>query len=139
MARLHLTLLGAFQATLDGGPVRAFGYDKVRALLAYLATESERPQRRERLAGLLWRLPRELDQLLSQTTRGELEVRAAPSRELERMIERLERAINRIIDMIAFAGFLLAGVFLLDREFWLLGWLFLALAFVTAVYVVLRR
>jgi predicted unusual protein kinase regulating ubiquinone biosynthesis (AarF/ABC1/UbiB family) len=91
------------------------------------------------LAGLLWRLPRELEQLLSQATRGELEVRAAPSRELERMIERLERAINRIIDMIAFAGFLLAGVFLLDREFWLLGWLFLALAFLTGMYVVLRR
>jgi predicted unusual protein kinase regulating ubiquinone biosynthesis (AarF/ABC1/UbiB family) len=91
------------------------------------------------LAGLIWRLPRELEQLLSQTTRGELEVRAAPSRELERMIERLERAINRIIDMIAFAGFLLAGVFLLDRELWLLGWLFLALAFLTGMYVVLRR
>jgi predicted unusual protein kinase regulating ubiquinone biosynthesis (AarF/ABC1/UbiB family) len=91
------------------------------------------------LAGLLWRLPRGLEQLLSQTTRGELEVRAAPTRELERLVERLERAINRLIDMVAFAGFLLAGVYLLNRELWVLGWLFLALAFLTAMNLVLRR
>jgi DNA-binding SARP family transcriptional activator len=54
MARLELCLLGTFRATLDGAPITAFGYDKVRALLAYLAMESERPHQRERLAGLLW-------------------------------------------------------------------------------------
>jgi DNA-binding SARP family transcriptional activator len=54
MARLSLFLLGSFQITLDGEPVGTFESDKVRALLAYLAVESDRPQRRETLAGLLW-------------------------------------------------------------------------------------
>src|SRR5262249_38743332 len=31
-----------------------FGYDKVRALLAYLAVEAEHSHRRDALAGLLW-------------------------------------------------------------------------------------
>ena len=53
MAHLSLTLLGPFQASLDGQPITAFRYDKVRALLAYLAVESDRPHRRETLAGLL--------------------------------------------------------------------------------------
>ena len=54
MVRLSLSLLGAFQATLDGEPVTGFRSTKVRALLAYLATESDRPHRRETLAALLW-------------------------------------------------------------------------------------
>ncbi|MBN1813501.1 MAG: AAA family ATPase, partial [Anaerolineae bacterium] len=54
MSRLTLSLLGSFQATLDNAPVTTFESDKVRALLAYLAVESDRPQRREMLAGLLW-------------------------------------------------------------------------------------
>ena len=54
MAHLSIRLLGSFQVTLDGQPVTAFESDKVRALLAYLAVEAERPHRRERLAGLLW-------------------------------------------------------------------------------------
>jgi predicted ATPase/DNA-binding SARP family transcriptional activator len=35
-------------------PVTGFGYDKVRALLAYVATESRHPHSRESLAALLW-------------------------------------------------------------------------------------
>jgi DNA-binding SARP family transcriptional activator/predicted ATPase len=54
MARLSLSLLGPFQVTLDGQPVTAFKSNKVRALLAYLAVEADRPHRREVLAGLLW-------------------------------------------------------------------------------------
>ena len=54
MARLCLNLLGTYQVTLNGAPITDFESDKVRALLAYLAVESERPQRRETLAGLLW-------------------------------------------------------------------------------------
>ena len=54
MARLSIHLLGPFQVTLDEEPAVVFPYDHVRALLAYLATESDRPHRRERLAGLLW-------------------------------------------------------------------------------------
>lgn len=54
MAHLTLALLGGFQAELDGRPVTGFKSSKVRALLAYLAVEADRPHRRETLAGLLW-------------------------------------------------------------------------------------
>jgi len=50
---LKLSLLGPFQANLQGKPV-AFPYDKVRALLAYLAVEARTRHRREMLAALLW-------------------------------------------------------------------------------------
>ena len=51
---LELSLLGPFQVLLDGKILDAFAYNKVRALLAYLAAESGRPQRRPVLADLLW-------------------------------------------------------------------------------------
>jgi len=54
MAHLSLSLFGPFQVALDGQPVTDFHSDKVRALLAYLAVESQFPHRRESLAGLLW-------------------------------------------------------------------------------------
>src|SRR5512136_1189473 len=54
MARLSLSLLGSFQATLDGKPITGFESNRVRALLAYLAVEADRPHRRDALAGLLW-------------------------------------------------------------------------------------
>jgi WD40 repeat protein/DNA-binding SARP family transcriptional activator len=54
MARLIISLFGAFQVHLDGQPVTRFESDKARALLTYLAVEADRPHRREGLAGLLW-------------------------------------------------------------------------------------
>lgn len=54
MARLSIHLLGLFYATLDGEPVVSFESNKVRALLACLAVEADRPHTREALAGLLW-------------------------------------------------------------------------------------
>ncbi len=54
MAELSLALLGPLQVTLDGAPITTFESDKVRALLAYLAVEADRPHRRDALAGLLW-------------------------------------------------------------------------------------
>ena len=53
MAHLTLRLFGAFSMDRDGRPIR-FGYDKIRALLAYLAVEHEHPHRRQSLAALLW-------------------------------------------------------------------------------------
>jgi DNA-binding SARP family transcriptional activator/predicted ATPase len=47
-------MFGPLQVTVDGQPATGFASDKVRALLAYLAVEAERPHRREKLAGLLW-------------------------------------------------------------------------------------
>jgi predicted ATPase/DNA-binding SARP family transcriptional activator len=54
MPNLSLSLLGSFQATLDGQPVTGFESNKVRALLAYLAVEADRPHARDELIGLLW-------------------------------------------------------------------------------------
>ncbi len=52
--QLAIHCLGAFTVTLAGAERSGFESDKARALLAYLATESEQPHHRERLAGLLW-------------------------------------------------------------------------------------
>jgi DNA-binding SARP family transcriptional activator len=54
MARLSIYLLGPFHVVRDGSPVSGFESDKVRALLSYLALESEWPQPRAYLSGLLW-------------------------------------------------------------------------------------
>ena len=54
MAGLRLSLLGPFQVLLGGEEITSFESNKVRALLAVLAAEGERPQRREVLATLLW-------------------------------------------------------------------------------------
>lgn len=51
---LALHFLGGFKVFLDGTQLRDFGYDKVRALLAYVACEAEQVHPRERLADLLW-------------------------------------------------------------------------------------
>ena len=54
MAHLAIYLFGPLQAVLAGEEVITFATDKTRALLAYLAVESDRPHRRDALAGLLW-------------------------------------------------------------------------------------
>jgi DNA-binding SARP family transcriptional activator len=54
MGELALNLFGAIRVSVGDEEVSRFPSDKVRALLAYLAVESDRPHRREVLAGLLW-------------------------------------------------------------------------------------
>ena len=54
MTHLSIRLLGPMQVTLDGQPVTRFETEKVRALLAYLAVEADRPHRRDFLAEMLW-------------------------------------------------------------------------------------
>ncbi len=54
MPHLVLSFLGGFEATLDGRSLTAFGTDKARALLAYLAVEGARPHLRAALAQLFW-------------------------------------------------------------------------------------
>ncbi|TRW96964.1 AAA family ATPase [Candidatus Methylobacter oryzae] len=51
---LKLIFLGGFNAYLDGCPVAGFTYNKMRALLGYLAMEREQDHQREVLAELLW-------------------------------------------------------------------------------------
>ena len=54
MVGIEITLLGSFEVKRDHQPLSGFESDKARALLAYLATETDRPHRREALAGLFW-------------------------------------------------------------------------------------
>jgi len=54
LARLSIRLLGPFQAELYGQVLMDFRSDKVRALLAYLSVEAQRPWTRAHLADLLW-------------------------------------------------------------------------------------
>ncbi|MBN8656384.1 MAG: tetratricopeptide repeat protein [Anaerolineae bacterium] len=51
---LTLSFLGSFQAKLGEDPIHEFESIKVRALLAYLMLESERPHSRDHLASLFW-------------------------------------------------------------------------------------
>ena len=67
---LNISLLGAFHVKRDGIPQTGFATDKVRALLAYLAMERERPHRRESLAALLW--PDQSDERARQSLRQAL-------------------------------------------------------------------
>lgn len=54
MAHLSISVFGSLQVTLDGRPVTAFEYNKVRALLIYLVVEAAHPQQRDTLAALFW-------------------------------------------------------------------------------------
>lgn len=54
MPHLSLNVLGTFSASLDEHIISTFGYDKVRALLAYLAVEADRSHRRDTLAEMFW-------------------------------------------------------------------------------------
>lgn len=54
MSHLAIYTFGGFWVDLNGQPLRSFGTDKNRALLAYLALEFERSHRRDALANLLW-------------------------------------------------------------------------------------
>ncbi|HNB53659.1 MAG TPA: hypothetical protein PK530_17045, partial [Anaerolineales bacterium] len=54
MAHLSLSFLGRFSVTLEAEPVTAFGSEKVRALLAFLAIESAHAHRRTALTAMFW-------------------------------------------------------------------------------------
>lgn len=51
---LTILTLGDFQAAINGKVISGFETDKARALLIYLAVESEHDLRRSHLAGMLW-------------------------------------------------------------------------------------
>jgi DNA-binding SARP family transcriptional activator len=113
MTRLSLSLLGPFRAVLDGEPVTAFESNKVRALLAYLAAEADRPHSREKLAGLLW--PERSDRDASANLRYALSnLRAAigdrqaspPFLLVSRQTIQFNRASDAWVDVAAFSELL---------------------------------
>lgn len=54
MAHLSIRVLGDLRILKDEVLISSFESDKVRALLAFLIVEADRPHRREELIGLLW-------------------------------------------------------------------------------------
>lgn len=54
MGHLSLSFLGGFEVTLEAEPATAFGAEKARALLAFLAIESSRPHLRAELSAMFW-------------------------------------------------------------------------------------
>lgn len=54
MYRLQITLLGQFEIQIDSELIHKFDSDKVRGLLAYLATHANEHHSRTKLATLLW-------------------------------------------------------------------------------------
>lgn len=93
MKRLSLHLLGTLSVDLDGQVVTGFRSNKVRALLAYLAIESERSHSRHSLAALFW--PESPDQ--------------AASRNLRLTLHRLRRTLNEATAGAGDLAFHLAG------------------------------
>ncbi len=72
MSQLDTCFLGPFRVTRDGKSITGFESDKMRALLAYLVIEADRPHRREALAALLW--PEQAESAARQSLRQALYV-----------------------------------------------------------------
>ena len=77
MSQLRTYFLGPFRVTRDDSSapprnVNGFESDKMRALLAYLVVEADRPHRREALAALLW--PEQMEDAARQSLRQALYV-----------------------------------------------------------------
>jgi len=115
MAHLMLALLGPLQITLDGRLVTGFGYDKVRALLAYLTVEADRPHRRDALAELLW--PDQPNQVARNSLRQALatlrqaigdQVAAVPFLHITREAVQFNRASDHDLDVAKFTALLAA-------------------------------
>ncbi len=80
------------------------------------------------MAALLWRLPRTAEEAFLTISQGELEVQISRSPELERLVSRLERAIDRVLRGIVLMALLLAGAVLWAAGERVIGAAFLAIA-----------
>lgn len=80
------------------------------------------------MGALLWRLPRLTEETMLTLSRGGLEVRISRSQELEMLVGRLERGMDRLLRGVVLAGLLLTGALLFAGGQEKLGWALLALA-----------
>jgi DNA-binding SARP family transcriptional activator len=113
MTQLSIRLLGPLQILYSGAPVAGLESNKVRALLAYLAAQADRPHPRASLAGLLWpELPdaaarHNLRQALANLRQalGDREARV-PLLLIDRESARLNPDTRVVVDTATFAGVL---------------------------------
>ena len=119
MALLTVSVLGPLLVTRDTAPVDDFGYNKVRALLVYLAVEAGPPHQSAYLCSLLWpdqpdrASRRNLSQALTQLRRlfgglGALEV-SAPLLNSSLETVQLNPAAAVEVDAAQFIGLLAAS------------------------------
>ena len=123
VAQLSLSLFGPFQVTLGAQPVSTFESARVRALLAYLAVEAQRPHPREALAELLWpgwpqggalaNLRRALSNLREGIRDGEAQ---PPYLLIARETLRFNTASDHLLDVSAFTELLSGSSDRPDRE-----------------------
>lgn len=115
MAHLVLSFLGAFQATRDENAVVGFESNKVRALLVYLAVNSDQSHSREKLAGFLW--PGRPEQVARSNLRQALanlrqtlgdETATAPYLSINRESVQFNRKANVYLDVQAFTSLMTA-------------------------------
>ncbi len=78
---------------------------------------------------MLIRMPARMDAALRKIERGDLEVRARPSIELERRLRRLTQAVDRLVGAVVFSALLLFGALLYTSGERLIGGGALLLAF----------
>ncbi len=101
------------------------GGDWLEALLQWM----------EREGRALASLPSRLDSMLAKIERGEMTVIAKAAPELDHSLERLSRAINRLVAALVFVAFLLVGSLLYINAEPVLGAIALALALLAALWV----
>ncbi len=113
MPTLSLYLLGSLTAEFCGRPIASIESNRGRALLAYLALESERPHPREALATLLW--PDANPQTARQNLRRvvynlrqatETQAHAEPFLHVTRRDVQFNAASDYWLDVTAFTGYL---------------------------------
>ncbi|MBN1220679.1 MAG: AarF/ABC1/UbiB kinase family protein [Anaerolineae bacterium] len=92
------------------------------------------------LGQLALRLPNQVDGVLMQARQGNLVVQASLAPEARRLVQGIERAINRLVWMVVAVGLLLVGDrFYIEGQNKLLGGLLLLLAALAFLWGMLRR
>jgi predicted unusual protein kinase regulating ubiquinone biosynthesis (AarF/ABC1/UbiB family) len=89
------------------------------------------------IARRMFQLPLVLDEVLRQANRGELSFQIAPSPELNREMRKLEKAIQRMVGAVMFAGLAFSSALLYTVGEHTLSWVGMFLTLITFIRVVL--
>ncbi len=92
------------------------------------------------LGQVIFRLPTELDRVLTQTQRGNLTLQTSLAPDARKAAQRLEQSINRLAWIVAAVGLLISGAYLrANSQDELMGSLFLVLAIIVFLWGMWRR